>query len=243
MKRIFVQGIGFDNFTIEEACDFAIKKVCDGEKCIVVTPNAEISYMAARNEEVKNILNDSDLVLPDGIGVVKGAKILNTPLKGKVAGIDFSWMMLSRFAERGIPVFLLGSKPGVAEKAANKIKERYPKIEICGVKDGYFKEDSEAVEAVNASGAKALFVALGAPKQEKFMHEHKDELAPLFMIGVGGSLDVISGNTKRAPDIFIKLGLEWFYRLLKEPSRIGRMMILPKFLQDVKKEKRSREGN
>ena len=132
---------------------------------------------------------------------------------------------------------MFGSKPGVAEKAAKNIQEKYSGIKISGTRNGYFKEEDEAeiIRSINDSGAKLLMVCLGAPKQEKWIYKHKDELKVNLCIGAGGSLDVFAGEVKRAPEIFIKLNLEWFYRLLKQPSRIGRFMALPRFILTVKK--------
>ena len=139
--------------------------------------------------------------------------------------------MLSVLAARGDGLYLLGSKPGVAELAAEKMKQLAPGLIISGTADGYFQDETAAVEAVNASGAKALYVCLGSPKQERFMFDHQSEFRSVrLMAGLGGSLDGIAGTNKRAPDWMIRANLEWFYRLCKEPKRIGRMMRLPKYL-------------
>ena len=170
-------------------------------------------------------------MLPDGAGVVLAAKLRKTPLKEKVAGIDFARNMLSVFARRGTRLYLLGSKPGVAEQAAEKMKEIAPGLIVCGCADGYFKDELPVIERINAAQAEALFVCLGAPKQERFMFSHRDELPTVrLMAGLGGSLDGFAGNVKRAPEWMIKCQLEWFYRLCKEPKRIGRMMRLPKYV-------------
>ncbi len=198
---------------------------------VVVTPNAEIGYDASRDPDYRELLNRADLMLPDGAGVVLAAKLRKTPLKEKVAGIDFARNMLSVFARRGTKLYLLGSKPGVAEQAAEKMKELAPGLTVCGTADGYFKDEGPVVERINESGAEALFVCLGAPKQEKFMLAHREELKTVrLMAGLGGSLDGFAGNVKRAPKWMIRLNLEWLYRLCKEPRRIGRMMRLPKYL-------------
>ena len=226
-----VLGLQFDDVTMAEATQRA-EAFLDGERAaIVVTPNAEIGYDATEDQALCNMLNQADLMLPDGAGVVLAAKLRKTPLKGKVAGIDFARNMLSVFARRGTKLYLLGSKPGVAEQAAEKMKEIAPGLVICGTADGYFKDEAPVVAAINAAKAEALFVCLGAPKQERFMFAHRDELpAVRLMAGLGGSLDGFAGNVKRAPDWMIKCQLEWFYRLCKEPKRIGRMMRLPKYV-------------
>ena len=226
-----ILGLRFDNVTMEEALAIG-EGFLDGDRAaVVVTPNAEIGYDAAKDAAFCTLLNKADLMLPDGAGVILAAKLRKTPLKEKVAGIDFARNMLSVFARRGTKLFLLGSKPGVADQAAEKMRELAPGLVICGTADGYFKEEAPVVEQINVSGAEAVFVCLGAGKQEKFMFDHRDELpAVRLMAGLGGSLDGFAGNVKRAPDWMIKTNLEWFYRLCKEPKRIGRMTRLPKYV-------------
>ena len=231
--KIDVMGVKFDNVTMAEAMDRA-REILDGSETVyVVTPNSEIVYEAMKDESLLQLLNDAALVLPDGAGVVLGSKILGTPLKEKVAGVEFADHLMDVMAEKGKKLYLLGSKPGIAEQAAEKMLEKHPKLQICGMADGYFKDENEVVAKVNEAGADVLFVCLGAPKQEKFMQAHKDELNVKMMCGLGGSLDSFAGTVKRAPRWMIDLSLEWLYRLLKEPKRIGRMMRLPKFILAV----------
>ncbi len=229
--KLDVLGLQFDNLTMDEALA-AGEHLLEGDRPgIVVTPNAEIAYDACKNATFRALLNGADLILPDGAGVVLAAKILGTPLKSKVAGIDFARNMLSVFARRGTKLYLLGSKPGVAEQAAEKMKAIAPGLVICGTADGYFKDEAPVVDKINASGAEALFVCLGAPKQERFMFANRDALTTVrLMAGLGGSLDGFAGNVKRAPKWMIRLQLEWLYRLIKEPKRLGRMMRLPKYV-------------
>ena len=226
-----ILGLQFDNVTMDEAVRRG-EAFLDGDRAaVVVTPNAEIGYDASRDTEFCTLLNHADLMLPDGAGVVLAAKLRQTPLKEKVAGIDFARNMLSVFARRGTRLYLLGSKPGVAEQAAEKMKEIAPGLIVCGCADGYFKDELPVIEKINDAQAEALFVCLGAPKQERFMFSHRDELPTVrLMAGLGGSLDGFAGNVKRAPEWMIKCQLEWFYRLCKEPKRIGRMMRLPKYV-------------
>lgn len=231
--KINVMGVNFDNVTMAEALDRAREILDGGKTAYVVTPNAEIVYEAMHNEEMMQLIGGASLVLPDGAGVVLGSKILGTPLKQKVAGVEFADHLLDVLIEKNLKLYLLGSKPGVAELAAEKMLEKHPGLQICGMADGYFKDEVEVVQKVNATGADVLFVCLGAPKQELFMRNHLDELNVKMMIGLGGSLDSFAGTVKRAPRWMIKVNLEWFYRLLKEPKRLGRMMRLPKFILAV----------
>lgn len=239
--RIDVCGVGFDNVTMQEAVSRTMDILCGDQTMYAVTPNAEIVWEAMHDDQLCQLINEAALVLPDGAGVVMGAKILGTPLKEKVAGIEFADHLMAAMAKSGHKLYLLGSKPGVADAAAARCVEKHPGLQICGTADGYFKEEAPVVEKINASGADVVFVCLGAPKQEKFMKTHQQGLNVKFMIGLGGSLDGFAGNVKRAPRWMIRCNLEWFYRLLKEPKRIGRMMRLPKFILAVRAEARRRK--
>ena len=225
-----VLGVLYDNVTMQEALERGAALLEADAPAYCVTPNAEMAYEALHDEAFRAVLNGASLVLPDGAGVVLGAKILKTPLKQKVAGIEFAQNLLPILEENGKRLFLLGSKPGVADLAAEKMLQKHPKLCVCGTMDGYFKDDSEAVARINAARADVVFVCLGAPKQEYFMQKHAPELNVRLMIGLGGTLDGIAGTVKRAPRWMIRLQLEWLYRLIKQPSRLGRMMRLPKFV-------------
>ena len=225
-----VLGVKYDNVTMEEALEIG-RQLLQGEKAAYcVTPNAEMAYEALHDAEFCALLNGADLVLPDGAGVVLGAKILKTPLRQKVAGIEFAQNLLPILEETGAKLYLLGSKPGVAELAAEKMLQKHPDLKICGMQDGYFQDEDAVVRQVNEAGADVLYVCLGAPKQEKFMQRHQANLKIKLMIGLGGTLDGIAGTVKRAPKWMIKLQLEWLYRLIKQPKRFGRMLRLPKFV-------------
>ena len=242
MQKIKILDIPFDNITKKEAPELAFSRISAKKKTVVVTPNAEIAQMCAEDENIKKVVCSADMILPDGEGVVLASKKLGTPLFEKVAGVEFGMDCVSLAAERGYSLFLLGGKEGVAEKAASELCSHFPALRIAGVRNGYFDRDSKENEYVlnqiNKSGADILFVCLGAPTQEKWAAENRDKLSPLLICCLGGSLDIYSGNVKRAPKLFIKLRLEWFWRLLKEPTRIGRMMNLPKFLHSVNKYKK-----
>lgn len=220
-------GVTFDDVTLEEAVAAGEALAAGPGFSYVVTPNPEIVAMARQTETYREILNGAGLVLPDGIGVVHAAKILGTPLKGRVPGIDFASALVERLARSGLRLFLLGAKPGVAELATANLKDAHPGLIVCGTHDGYFREDGPVVEEIRAAAADVVFVCLGAPKQELWMVEHGPATGAHLMVGLGGSLDVFAGVVERAPEGFQKLGLEWLYRLAKEPKRIGRMAKLP----------------
>ena len=226
MKRDIL-GIQFDDVTLEEAVETGSALLDESGFHYVVTPNPEFILAAETDLVFKNVLNQADLVLPDGIGVVYSSKILGTPLKGRVPGIDFAEQMLAVLNDRGGRLFLLGAKPGVAEQAGENILERYPGIVLCGTQDGYFADELAVVRKVADAQPDLLFVCLGAPKQEKFMSRWGVHTGAKLAIGLGGALDVFAGNVERAPEQWQKMGMEWAYRLKKEPQRFGRMARLP----------------
>ena len=228
--RINIMGVDFDSLTLSEAAERAEALILERRAAYVVTPNPEIVMTCWENSEAMDAVRNADLVLPDGVGVVYGAKILGTPLKGKLPGIDFAVELMRRMAIHGGRVFLLGAKPGIAELAGERMKEQFPGLIVCGTHDGYFQEDAPVIDEINALQPDLLLVCLGAPKQELWMFRNRAYLKVGLMAGLGGSLDVFAGTVKRAPAFFQRFGLEWFYRLIKEPWRIKRMIKLPKFL-------------
>lgn len=225
--------IGFDNITMDEAVGTAMGHIAARSRCRVVTPNAEFALEAKKNPRFLNILNTSQLVLADGISVVLASKIIGDPMQGRVTGVGFAQALAAAMAKEGRSIYLLGAKPGVAEQAAEKLLLAYPGLKIAGTHDGYFKEEGPVVEAINAAKPDALLVCLGAPKQEYFMEDHDAQLEVPVMAGLGGSMDVLAGNVQRAPEFFQKYGLEWLYRLCKEPKRWKRMIKLPLYLRDA----------
>ena len=236
--RIDVLGVGFDNLTMTEAVSRGAALLEEPGCHYVVTPNPEIVEVCRENPAAMQAVNGADLVLPDGIGVVKGAAMLGTPLKEKTPGIEFAAGLMGKMAERGRSLYLLGAKPGVADAAAEKMRARFPGLVIAGTNDGYFQDDDPVVEKINAAQPDLLLVCLGAPKQELFMAKYGEATGCHLLMGLGGSMDIFAGVAQRAPEFYCKHNLEWFYRLIKNPSRFGRMMKLPLFLVHVSGEKR-----
>lgn len=203
------------------------------KKSFIVAINPEKIMTTKKDEELKELLNKATYQIPDGMGVILASKIKKGEIKERITGID-SMMHLCEMAEKeNKSVFLYGAKPNVAETASKKLIEKYPKLNIKGVIDGYEKDKQKIIDTINKVNPDILFVALGSPKQEKWIMENMDLVNVYIFQGVGGSFDVISGNVKRAPDFFQKNGLEWLYRLIKQPTRAKRQLKLIQFLMEV----------
>lgn len=226
MKRDIL-GVNFDDLTLEEAIDAGTRLIEAPGFHYAVTPNPEFILAARKDEAFRAILNAADLAVPDGIGVIYAARLLGTPLKQKVPGIDLANGLLAHMARSGKSLYLLGAKPGVAETAGKRLQGRYPGLAVCGVHDGYFQEDAPVAAEIRAAAPDVVFVCLGAPKQERWMKEYGPQTGAHLAVGLGGSLDVFAGTVQRAPEVWQHLGLEWLHRLIREPSRFGRMSKLP----------------
>lgn len=225
--KVNILGIRFDALTLDEAVRQGCTMLEQPGFHYVVTPNPEFILDSEKDDEFRAILNRADLSLPDGVGVIHAAKILGTPLPQRVPGIDFAVGILEQLDRTRGRLFLLGARPGVAEEAGRRLLERYPGITLCGVHDGYFQDDEAVAHIVRDAAPELLFVCLGAPRQEKWMSRFGPETGARLAVGLGGALDVFAGCVQRAPERWQKLGLEWTYRLIREPSRFGRMARLP----------------
>ena len=232
-----ILGVRIDEVTMGEAVEKA-ETFLEEEKChMIFTPNPEMLMVAKDDAEFSKILNASDMNIPDGNGIVWASKCLKNPLGERVAGFDFIHKIFAFGENKPISFYFLGSKPGVAEKAAENIQKKFAGVTVVGTHDGYFamEEEREIVKQINKVNPDVLLVALGAPKQERFIYKYKDKLNCKIAIGVGGCFDVISGNVKRAPSLFIKLKLEWLYRGLTDVKRLRRLTAIPKFMLEIKK--------
>lgn len=231
-STVNIAEVSVDKVTMEQAVGKVRSFLEEDRVHTIYTPNAEIIMCAHRDPEFRKVLNEADLVIPDGAGVVLASRILKTPLPEKVSGVDLVRNTFEAFSGEHLKCFLFGGKPGVAEKASENVKKAYPGIEIVGCRNGYFSKDdvAEIIDCINSSGADMLLVALGAPKQEKWIHEHKDKLKVKVCIGVGGTIDVLAGVSDLAPEFIRRHGFEWLYRLYREPRRFKRMLDLPRFI-------------
>jgi N-acetylglucosaminyldiphosphoundecaprenol N-acetyl-beta-D-mannosaminyltransferase len=206
--------------------------VQSGKPHMVVTADASAAVLAQSDAELKEIINSADLVTPDSVGILWAARRFGTPLPERVSGADLVERLCEQAAVLGNRVFLLGAAPGVAEDAAANLYERYPGLQIVGTHHGYFKpeESDEVVRKIRAARPDILFVAMGIPRQEKWIREHIVELQVPVSMGVGGTFDVISGRTKRAPEWIQRHSLEWLHRLVSNPRKIRKCSTLPVFV-------------
>jgi len=225
-------GVRLHAVTMDEALQEAERFIREDRPHMIVTSDASTIVRAQDDPELRRIMNETDMVTPDGAGVVLAAKLLNLPVRARCSGCDMVAELCRVAARLGRSVYLLGAEPGVAELAARNLKRQVPGLEIAGVHHGYFSPEEEPaiVEEIRRAHPAVLFVALGIPRQEKWIRAHLDELGVPVCVGVGGSFDVISGRKKRAPLWMQRMGLEWLYRTIREPRRIGRLVALPRIL-------------
>ncbi|WP_172196369.1 WecB/TagA/CpsF family glycosyltransferase [Saccharibacillus qingshengii] len=217
------------------------RAVASGKPHQVITANPIMIMAALESEENMRAMREAELIVPDGAGVVWAAEELGDPVAERVAGFDLLHELMKRGEQLGWTAYLLGAAEEVVQEAASRLQKQYPKVRIAGVRNGYFgeAENAEIIGNIRQANPDLLFVARDAKTQEPWIARHKHELGAAVIMGVGGSFDVISGKTKRAPVFMQKMRLEWFYRLAKEPSRLPRMMALPRFMQKIKKVKKS----
>ena len=234
-NKVDILGVNVDSLTMREAIDKVESFFEERKPVIVATANAEMLMRATHDEELKNILNAAELVVPDGAGTVWAAHHLGYEMPERVAGYDLAQELMKRAPAKNRRVYFFGSAPGVADKAKLKAEELYPGIQIVGTRNGYFKETDEPqiIADIKVAQPDLLLAALGVPKQEKWLAKYKDELNVPVSIGVGGTFDVMAGVMKRAPKWMQKAKLEWLFRAILQPKRAGRLIALPKFVLKV----------
>lgn len=239
-KKVAILDVNVDSVKMTEAIDIVENLMAAQKPAFIATANAEMIMMADQDESLKYILNHADLVVPDGAGTVWAARHLGVAMPERVAGYDLTQHLLARAPQTNRKVFFFGSAPGVADKAKIKAEAEYPGIQIVGVRDGYFKkeQEQEIIDQIKNAHPDLLLAALGVPKQEKWLYEHLQELNVPVSIGVGGTLDVMAGVMKRAPLWMQKAKLEWLFRGLLQPKRMGRLMALPRFVIKVYAQKK-----
>lgn len=230
-QRLWVLGTPVDAVTMAGALAAAEALIRRGQPSMVVTTNPELIMHAQRDPELAGILGRADLVVPDGIGVVWAARLLGHPVPERVPGVDLTEGLLALAAQRGYRVYFLGAAEGVADEAARRLAARFPGLIVAGTHHGYFGPEDEprVVAAVRAAAPHILLVAMGAPRQERWIARNLQQCGVPLNMGVGGSFDVFAGRVRRAPRWVQAAGLEWLYRLVRQPSRARRMLALPRF--------------
>ena len=227
-----VLGCKLDDIDAEAATEHILEFVRTNAHAQVVTLGTEMVVYAQRDTAFRSVINEAALVLCDTIGLLLGARLRGSRLQERVTGVDLIARLCNAAGAQGYGIYLLGGAPGVAEGAARVLQQRFPALRIRGTQHGYFSdEDSPAVvAAIKAAGADILFAGLGFPRQEFWIAKHLPATGCNVALGVGGSLDVLSGNVQRAPERWRRLGLEWLYRLYREPQRWRRQLALPYFV-------------
>lgn len=239
---IRILGVRVDEINMEDALAAVEKFIAAfhaGQKRLsqIVTINPEGIWLARGDSGLEQIIEEAALVTPDGNGVLWAAQQRGVTIPERVTGIDLTYRLAELAAQKGWSLYLLGAKEGIAKAAAAKLTEQYPGLIIKGVENGYFRDrEQQVVEQIAAAAPDILLAALGMPFQEKWLFEHRDQLGCGVAIGVGGSFDVISGQVRRAPAFLRKLRLEWLWRLLSDPKRWRRYLVIPRFMRAVKKE-------
>lgn len=232
-------GIPFSRMNMKDTVAYLTEAIQGGKPHQIITGNP-IMVMAALNDpKYMEIMKSAELIVPDGTGVVWAAEYCGVPVAERVAGFDLLHELMHVGESYQWRVYLLGSTEEVIQETASRLQKQYPGIVVCGYRDGFFgeSEDPEVIAQIRAASPHLLFVARGADTQEPWIGKYKEQLGVPLMMGVGGSFDIISGRSKRAPVVFQKLRAEWLYRLLKEPKRAKRMLALPQFVLKVKREK------
>ena len=230
-----ILGLPVHNLTMSAALDKIESFIREGGSHHIITADSSMLVMAQEDIPLREIILNADLVTPDSSGVLWAASYLKQPLVAQVPGVVIGEKLCERSAVSGFSLYFLGAAPGVASKAAQIMQSKYPGCNIVGTQDGFFKPEDldRIVEEISKSKPDVLLVAMGIPKQEKWIQAHRDRLGVSVLIGVGGTLDVLSGTAKRAPVLFQKLKLEWLWRVLSNPSKISKVKLLPVFVRMV----------
>ncbi|SFK37450.1 N-acetylglucosaminyldiphosphoundecaprenol N-acetyl-beta-D-mannosaminyltransferase [Streptosporangium canum] len=231
-RRVHVAGLAIDPMTESEVVDHVVDALKRGEGGHLVTPNVDISWAAARDSEVRGIIEEADLVVADGMPLVWAAKLLGTPVPSRVAGADLIWSLAEAATFYRYPIYLLGGPPGVAAQAAGRLTARHPGLLVAGTDaPPYgFEADSESYakvrDAVVAAGPRLVFVGLGFPKQDRLIGMLRKDLPGTWFVGCGSAIAFAAGAVRRAPQWMQRAGLEWLFRLLNEPGRLARRYLL-----------------
>jgi len=227
-RQVVLFGVPIDNLTLRETVDRIEEMIRSGPTHQHVVVNVDKIVKLQRDSELRQAILDCDLISADGQPIVWASRVLGKPLKERVAGIDLFAAVIERCAKCGFRPYLLGARQEVVEKVAEILKSRHAKLQLAGWRNGYWSADEEAgvVAEIKRAGSDALFVAMSSPKKELFVRKWKAELQVPFVMGVGGTFDVVAGLVGRAPQLMQRCGLEWLYRLVQEPRRMWRRYLV-----------------
>ncbi|MET3684228.1 N-acetylglucosaminyldiphosphoundecaprenol N-acetyl-beta-D-mannosaminyltransferase [Alkalibacillus flavidus] len=223
-------GVRVSPLTYDDILNQVNEMIATNDQATIFAVNPEKIMTARQDDELRHLLNNATFQIPDGVGVLLASKLYNGRVKERVTGVDLSERLLGLANDKGYRVFFYGAKEAVGQKMQARLQERFPNLTIAGYQNGYDDDPDALVDRINESGADMLFVALGSPKQERWINDYRERLNVSVIQGVGGTFDVLAGEVKRAPKITQKLGIEWLYRLLSDPKRWRRQIALPKFL-------------
>lgn len=227
MQKIHFLGSPMHCVSMSETVEFIAKRIEQKQFLQHVVVNVAKLVNMQKDAQLAESVKACDLINIDGMGVVFGARFLGHEVPERVAGVDLFYNLLAMSAQKGFSVFLLGAKPEVVEEAASKVKELYPSLKIAGFHHGYFWDDEQkTVDKIKTSGAQLLFVAITSPKKENFINRYQEQLGVDFVMGVGGTFDVVAGRVKRAPLWMQNSGLEWLYRVIQEPKRMWKRYLI-----------------
>lgn len=236
MESLF--GYRLENLSFDETKKKIVEFINEGRKAIITPINPEKIMKSFKDDKLREILLNSNLLLPDGYGIIFASKILKIQLKERITGIDMFEALLDYANENRLSIYFLGTQEEILKKVIERIEKEHPGIKIAGYHNGFFKEENEVLEDLKDKKFDILFVAMGSPKQEYFIYDNFDKIDAKIFMGVGGSFDVFSGKLKRAPYLTRKLGLEWLYRFILEPrKRFPRVTQLFNFMILVFKER------
>ncbi|MDO4541360.1 MAG: WecB/TagA/CpsF family glycosyltransferase [Bacillota bacterium] len=236
-KKVEILGLGVNDVTMEETVTFVADTVGQGGFARILTLNAEMAYLSYNDSQRKSLVNNAELVTPDGSGIMWAAERYGQPIRERVSGIDLTERLLSDSKAKGYKFYCLGAKEEILEAAVKNMETKYGAY-IAGWHHGYFslEESSDIAAKIKETGANILLVAMGFPRQDKWIEDHGKACGVNVAMGIGGSFDVLAGSVKRAPKIWQRMKMEWFYRLIKDPRRFKRVLNLPKFMQAVKRD-------
>lgn len=239
VPTVSIFGVPFSKLSLQDTVQYLTDAVNSGQPHQVITANPIMVMEARQNPDYLAMMNRAELIVPDGAGVVWAANYVGQPVAERVTGFELLHELMKAGETHRWKVYFVGASPVIIQAAVEKLSQKYPLVNIVGVRDGYFgpEDDEEVIAEIQEAKPDLLFVGRSADRQEPWIDNYKSRLQVPVIMGVGGSYDVISGKLKRAPKWFIRMRLEWFYRLLQEPWRYKRMMVLPKFALTVMRHK------